>query len=317
MKRLLILVGAAAASIALYVSVFSFVERPLTLGDLTKQLDYKLDYARGLTTPKILILAGSNGRYSHRCEQFTVVLGYPCVNGSIASGIGLDFLLGQYQAVLRRGDVVYMPLEYSQYAATEADMHRGVQNAVMLRHRREQLWSLPIERVVETFGAFDLPFLVRGVSEMGLARAGVRRRTGTETLTEQGDERGHSLDKSADYADYLLTAPGPDTHVPDKSYARDVLSQWLVNARGKGILVVGGLPSVPTDAPIDPADVRRIRMLFEDAGQLFIATASWSRYPRTCFFDTTYHLNELCQMQHSRVLAELLRERLAMISTIR
>jgi len=114
-----------------------------------------------------------------------------------------------------------------------------------------------------------------------------------------------------------LTAPGPDTHVPDKSYAREVLSHWLVDARSKGILVVGGLPSIPIDVPIDPADVGRIRMLFEDAGQLFIATASWSRYPRNCFFDTTYHLNELCQLRHSSVLAELMRERVAMIPTIR
>jgi hypothetical protein len=38
-----------------------------------------------------VILAGSNGPYSHRCETIEPILGMPCVNGGIAVGIGLDF----------------------------------------------------------------------------------------------------------------------------------------------------------------------------------------------------------------------------------
>ncbi len=247
MGRLLQFLGAVVASLVVYVAVFSVVERPLTLGDLTQQLDYKLAYAAKLESPKIVILAGSNGRYSHRCAEFSAVLTRPCVNASIAAGIGLDFLLDQFGAMLRRGDIVYMPLEYSQYGVTEPEMHLGVQNAVLLRHNPNYLWRLPALRIVQTYGAFDLPFLLRGAAEMGLARASFRRRTGVETLTEQGDERGHTPDKGLAYAEFISAAGSPDTRVPDASFAESVLERFLVEARSRGIVVGGACPrSRPT-----------------------------------------------------------------------
>jgi hypothetical protein len=308
MARLLTLVAAVVASILLYIAVFSVVHRPLTLGDLTQQLDFKLAYAAKLPSPKIAIFAGSNGRYSHRCQEFSTILGRPCINASIASGIGLDFLLSQYSTVLNRGDIVYMPLEYSQYGATESEMHGGVQNAVMLRHRDRYLRSLPAQRIVEVYGAFDLPFLVRGVAEMALARASFRRRTGVETLTQQGDERGHSVEKGQPYQAFLKSAPPPDTRVPSASYAEEVLSRFLADAKRKGIIVVGGLPTVPDDAQIAEADIARIRMLYTQGGHRFVQTRTASRYPRDCFYDTTYHLNESCQALHSRAAALALQQ---------
>jgi hypothetical protein len=303
MNRLLLLVGMIMASVLLYAAVFAIVERPLTLGDITKQLDYKLTYAREIGSPKIVILAGSNGRYSHSCRQFTAVLGCACVNASVAAGIGLDLQLETYAPVLASSDIVYMPLEYEQYSATESAMHGGVQNAVVLRHQGERLWSLPMQRVVSTFGAFDLPFLMRGIVEMALARTGFRRRTGIDTLTEQGDERDHSVEKSAAYAQYLSTAEVPDTRVPDRSFAQEVLVRFLESARHKGVIVVGGLPTVPIDTAIDGLGVERISRLYRDTGQFFIATDSRSQYPRSCFYDTTYHLNETCQAKHSLAVA--------------
>jgi hypothetical protein len=307
MKRLLALIAALVASLAVYAMVFAVVQRPLTLGDLTRQLDYKLDLGGRLPSPKIVILAGSNGRYSHRCQSFTEVLQRPCLNASIASGIGLDFLLDQYGAILRSGDVVYMPLEYSQYAASEAEMHGGVHNAVLFRHRRDHMPAPSLSRLIEAHGAYDLPFLLRGMAEMALARTSFRRRTGVETLTAQGDEAGHTEQKSAAYVQYLATAAPPDTHVPDSSHAIDVLSAFLAEARERGITVVGGLPTVPLDTPIDARDLERIRRVFESNGQRFVVTTGLSRYPRSCFFDTTYHLNETCQARHSLVVAHLLR----------
>ena len=44
----------------------------------------------------------------------------------------------------------------------------------------------------------------------------------------------------------------------------------------------------------------------EERGQRFLALDNRSRYPRSCFFDTLYHLNEECQCAHSRAVGRAL-----------
>ena len=193
MKKLTTLILLLALSGALFIGVFSVVHRPLVVGEIQRQLDYKLGYARTLASPKILILAGSNGRFSHRCAALSQALDRPCVNGSIGVGIGLDFQLEQWDRMLRAGDLVYLPLEYSQYAFTNAQMHAGLQNALLVHSQQPYLWSLPWQRVAAAYGSFDLPFLVHGLVEMALDRQGFRRRSSTDSLTPQGDEQGHTV----------------------------------------------------------------------------------------------------------------------------
>ncbi len=101
------LLCACLASLLLYGLAFGFVvDRPLSLGFLRHQLDAKLARAASIDGPKLVILAGSNGPYSHRCELIEPVLAMPCVNGGIAVGIGLDYLFARWQPLLHPGDLV-------------------------------------------------------------------------------------------------------------------------------------------------------------------------------------------------------------------
>ncbi|GAB4556449.1 MAG: hypothetical protein IV105_01620 [Rhizobacter sp.] len=303
MKKLLTLVCLVTLSIALFVAVFSVVHRPLVVGEIQKSLDYKLAYARELPSPKIVLLAGSNGRYSHRCEVLTARLNKPCVNASIGVGIGLDFLLDQWRPVLRRGDIVYMPLEYGQYRFTQAEMHGGLQNALMVHSQRDYLLSLDAERITAAYGSFDLPFLIHGLAEMALDHRGFRRRSSTDSLTPQGDESGHTAQRSQAYASFLRGSAAESAQVPVTSDVIRVIDSFLQQARRDGILVVGGLPTVPDSVTVEAADVERLRSLYESRGQAFVALPNRSRYPIDCFFDTLYHLNEGCQKAHSAAVA--------------
>ena len=299
MNKLLALFALIVLSIAIFVAVFSVVHRPLVVGEIQKQLDYKLAYARQIQSPKIVIFAGSNGRYSHRCEMLTAATGMPCVNASIGVGIGLDFLLDQWQALLRSGDRVYMPLEYSQYRFSNAQMHGGLQNALIVHSQRDYLWSLGTRRIVAAYGSFDLPFLVHGMVEMALERKGFHRRSSTDSLTPQGDESGHTAQHGEAYAAYLRSGRFAQIDVPKTSDAVGVIETFLRQARRNGVVVIGGLPTVPDSLVVKPQDIERLRMLYEAQGQRFMVLPNESRYPLACFFDSLYHLNEACQKTHS------------------
>ena len=311
MRNLLTLAGLVALSMLLFFATFSVIHRPLVVGEIQSQLDYKLAYARTLPAPKIVIFAGSNGRYSHRCEMFAAALGRPCVNASIGVGIGLDFLLDQWRPLLRPGDLVYMPLEYGQYRFTRAEMHGGLQNALMVHSQRDYLWSLGAKRIAAAYGSFDLPFLIHGIGEMALDRRGYRRRSSTDNLTAQGDESGHTAEAGRSYEAFLRSAGEFDTDVPAQSDAIDVLAAFLGQARRDGIAVVGGLPTVPESAAPSAATLERLRILYESQGQHFMALPNQSRYPLSCFFDTPSHLNEGCQKAHSAAVAAQLATLLA------
>src|SRR5580658_6779530 len=106
------LVCAALASLLLYGVLFGAVlDRPLELGFLARGIDAKLARAATIHGPKLVIVAGSNGPFSHRCEVIEPMLELPCVNGGVAVGIGLDYLFMRWRNELHPGDIVYLPME--------------------------------------------------------------------------------------------------------------------------------------------------------------------------------------------------------------
>lgn len=309
MRKLAALAGLVMLSMVVYLAVFSVVQRPLTVGEVARQLGERLSYARTLPSPKLMIFAGSNGRYSHDCAALTAALALPCVNGSIGVGIGLDFQLDAWREHLHRGDLVYMPLEYGQYRSSQVDMQAGLQNTLLVHHWRARLWELAPERVLRAWASFDLSFLIQGLAEMGLRAAGVSRRGGDVAHTEQGDARGHDRAAAHAYAAFLRGARAEPTTVPRQSHALTVLGQFLDDAHARGVRVIGGLPTVPDTVPVQGADVEALRRFYAAHGQGFVALPNLSRYPMNCFYDTLYHLVQECQRAHSERVGQALQAR--------
>jgi len=306
MRKLLAFAGLCLASLLLYVAVFSVVHRPLTLGEIPRLLAVKRAYASSLPSPKLLILAGSGGRYSHRCAAITQATHWPCANLSLAVGIALDFVFEQADPVLQAKDVVYLPLEYEQYRATQAQMAAGSQNPVLVHDLREQLWRLPAERIARAYASFDLPFLVHGLIEMGLAGRGFERRTNLASLTPEGDEQGHTEEKGRAYEPFRRSARFDTTPLPAQSHALEVLDDFLDRMHRRGVRVIGGLPTTPDDVALDDAAIERLRARFARHGQTLLVLPNRSQYPLGCFFDSLVHLNEGCQWQHSALLGKAL-----------
>ncbi len=166
------LLAACLASLLIYAVAFGFIlDRPLTLGDLQHQINAKLLRAATIPGPKLVILAGSNGAYSHRCETIEPILGMPCVNGGVAVGIGLDYLFARWQHVLHAGDFVYLPMEEAQYVRARAATVVGPDAAIMFRHDWRTLAALPPERWLAALFSFDLRAALMGPIEAALIAA--------------------------------------------------------------------------------------------------------------------------------------------------
>ena len=308
MRRLLL---SCAASLLLYAAAFGFVlDRPLSLGLPRAHLDAKIARGASIQGPKLVILAGSNGPYSHRCEVMEPIVGMACVNAGVAVGIGLDYLFARWQPLLHPGDIVYLPLEEAQYTISEAASRLGPDAAILARHDWATLSRMTPQRWASAFFAFDLRAAVMSAIETALVATGFHdpRAEAGGTINAWGDHTGHTAEKAAANASMLASVR------PDHATARQVESQaasrqvaaFLDWARAHRVRAIGGLPTGFADSPIPADTLAAIRTLFEAHGAEFLQLANYGRYPRRYFFDTADHLHETAQIAHSWAIARAL-----------
>jgi len=307
-----------AASLLLYAVAFCLVlDRPLSHGFLRDRLEAKLARGAAIEGRKLVILAGSNGPYSHRCEAIEPVLGMPCVNGGVAVGIGLDYLFARWKPLLKAGDVVYLPLEQAQYTRSRAASALGPDAAIMARHDRATLLALPADRWAGALFAFDARALVMSVLEMALSRSGFvdPRASVTGDMNQWGDQVGHTPERARANAGLLAAARPSHVRGPaiETGEGSAEIRHFVAWAAASGVTVLGGFSTGFADLPIPPDTAEAIRRVYRGDGVLggFVELPNQARYPRPWFFDTPDHLHEDAQRLHSRLVAE------AMIGAIR
>ncbi len=309
MRRILL---AALASLLMYAVTFALVlDRPLSFGFLQAQIDARLARGAAIQGPKLVILAGSNGPYSHRCEVMEPILGLPCVNAGVAFGIGLDYLFARWQPLLHPGDIAYLPMEEEQYVRRHATSMLGPDAAIMLRHDRTTLAGMPPDRWIGALFSYDLRSAVMSLVETALVVRGFHdpRAEATGSSNAWGDHVGHTVTLAASSVAELaaVTPVHPTAAEIRAGDGSAVIVAFIGWARAHGIEVIGGLPTGFADVPPPGATVAAIRALYRGNGAGFIALDNLSRYPRSAFFDTAEHLNEPAQIAHSRLLAAALR----------
>ena len=306
------LISACLASLLIYALVFGFIDdRPLALGFLQEQIDAKLARGASIDGPKLVILAGSNGPYSHRCEIIERILAMPCVNGGVAVGIGLDYLFTRWSPLLHPGDVVYLPMEEEQYSRGHLATDLGPDASIMFRHDWRTLAALPPQRWVAALFSFDLPAALMGPIEIALVASDFHdpRQDMTGGTNAWGDHIGHTAAIAATNQGVLASAPSPHATADEirNGDGGALIAAFVREAIAHGVNVIGGLPTKFADAPMPETTQDAIRTLYLSNGADFLELPNQSRYPRTAFFDTGEHLNETWQIENSKLLAEQLR----------
>jgi len=291
-------------SLILYFLLFGFVlDRPLSLGVLRLELEGKAARLAALPGPKLVILAGSNGPYSHSCVVLGAMLRMPCENAGIAVGIGLDEVFARYGPALQAGDVVYMPMELQQYVASRAAYRAGVDGGMMWRHERGVLAGLAPDRVLGAMFCCDVADAMESLAEMPLAVAGVI--DPRAMLAREYDEEGDRVDNAGPAAAWLLAAPSrgvPGAGEIEAGYGTRLIAAFVARMRAKGVVVVGGLPVDFTDARMPAGTLDAVRAVY--GARWFLVLPNESRYPRRDFFNSEDHLDRACQAAQSVLVAQ-------------
>ncbi|HEX3989667.1 MAG TPA: hypothetical protein VHX39_00710 [Acetobacteraceae bacterium] len=303
---------ACAASLIIYIGAFAcLLERPLTLGALRTHIEATIALARTIHEPKLVILAGSNGPYSHRCEVIGPIVGRPCINAGVAVGVGLDYLFARWKPLLHPNDIVYLPMEETQYVRPRAASDLGPDATIMLRHDHATLWTMPLRRQIAALFAADLRAAIMSLIETALVDGGFHdpRVAADGGFNIWGDHIGHTAALAAvnqSTLDVIVPVHHTAAEIRD-GYGSAEITGFLRWARQHGVRAIGGLPTGFADSPISEDSVAAIRTIYSDQGADFLELPNNSDYPRTDFFDTQDHLNEEAQIAHSKAIGAALR----------
>jgi hypothetical protein len=276
-------------SLLLYGFAFGrLLVRPLTLGALNARIEANLAVGQTIHRPKLVILAGSNGPYSHRCETISRIIGWPCVNAGVAVGIALDYSFARWKPRLQPGDIVYLPLEEAQYLRPRDAGDLGP--AIMLRHDRATLQTLPLHRRIAALFAGDLRAAIMSLIETALADDDFNDPCVAVTggCNEWGDHVGHTAALAALNTSSLAAMMPfhPSGAQIRYGYGSLLVVTFIRWAEVHGVRVIGGLPTGFIDSPLGNGELTAIRAVFRDQGAEFLETPEAGRYPRSAFFDT-------------------------------
>jgi len=303
------LLAACAVSMAVYGAVFGLlVGRPLAHGPLARQIDAKLALGAAAPSPKLVILAGSNGPYSHRCEVLEAMLSLPCINAGIAVGIGLDYLFARWRPFLRPGDVVYLPMETAQYIRSRSATRVGPDAAIMLRHDRATLVALPPDRWAGALFAVDARAAIMALLETLFTALGVAPANADATTNRWGDHVGHGRSDAAGSPAFAIGGGSGEPTAADirAGYGTSLIVAFVTWARARGVAVIGGVPAALDAVPLPADSIAAIRATYEQLGGRFLELPGAARYPRAAFYDSPDHLIEACQIAHSIRVASAL-----------
>jgi hypothetical protein len=303
MRRLLLI---CFASVALYVAVFAgLADRPLSLGVLRLELLQKTAALAAMPSPRLVILAGSNGPYSHSCAVLGAMLDMPCENAGIAVGIGLDDVFARYAPLLRPGDIVYMPMELAQYTMSGANYRAAVDGAFLLRHDRDVLREMPPGRVLGTVFCCQLDDLLETAAEMPLAH--LRAFDAQVLLTREYNKQGDRIDNDLALREAALIGatprPLPKARDIAAGYGGGLIGEFVAAQERRGVVVIGGLPADERGQALPPDLLAALRAVYVGNGGGFVVLANESHYPAADFFNSEDHLAKPCQYAHSIALA--------------
>jgi hypothetical protein len=268
-------------------------------------IDAKLARGASIGGRKLVIIAGSNGWYSHRCETIEPLLGIQCVNAGVAVGIGLDYLFERWEKRLHPGDIAYLPMEEAQYTRSYAATSVGPDAEIMFRHDRTTLFALSPGRVLAAAFSFNPRAALMSLIETALVWSGFHdpRAADLGSTNAWGDHVGHTAALGKANAAHLAAmTPFHQTPAGIRSgYGTRMIRDFILWAETHGVTVVGGLPADYAKSPIPEATQDAIRDVYTSAGARFIDPGD--KYPPSAFFDTPDHLNEAAQIRHSRAVA--------------
>jgi hypothetical protein len=199
-------------------------------------------------------------------------------------------------------------MEIEQYIMTRAENRSGADAGILIRHDRQLLVRLPIDRIGGALFCCTVEDLIESIIEMPIAAAGLLNPA--KILAGEYNPEGDRIDTPLAGADKALLRQAfrvePDANAIKSGYGSRIIAQFVETMSRRGVIIIGGLPTDFSSVPLSRQTIDAIASIYTSNGGSFIVLPNHSRYPVEDFFNSEDHLARPCQYLHSIFVAEAL-----------
>ena len=189
----------------------------------------------------------------------------------------------RWKPLLQPGDIVYLPLEEAQYFRSRAASDLGPDAAIMLRHDRATLLTMPLRRQIAALFAGDLRAAVMSLIETALADDDFNDPRVAATADTMNGATMSAIPprwpRSMQSTLAAMTPYHPTGAQISSGYGSVLVVTFLRWAEAHGVRVIGGLPTGFINSPLGNDELIAIRAVFRDQGADFLETPEGGRYP--------------------------------------
>jgi hypothetical protein len=274
---------------------------------------------------RILIVSGSNGLFGLSAKTISQATGLKTINLGSHAGLGGAYILSRSEQLIRKGDIILLPLEYDFYSSSGIvdDLKRGdILARFITSYDKKFINKIPITSIASFF--FSNAFSGNGKKEyMSYFRGQLDKKDVLARLQQQRSTGGcYSGFTFNDYGDetcnvgYENTPVNPDvikTAMPRMIAEIDpggYIQRFVQFAKHKGAKIVPLYPvSTVTDDYQNLAfekSAKKIKNYWEDMGIEFHDSLTESLLPPNLMFDGNYHPKDAGRAQRTKkVIAQI------------
>jgi hypothetical protein len=275
----------------------------------------KSQIARSISTPKLLVVSGSNSLFGISCKTIHDRLKIGCVNFGTHAGISVDYMLYRTQAVAQPGDTVILPLEYSVYT------ENGTPSDVFIDYvvGRDPKYLLSIDPISVSKFIFGISFerlKIGIVSKFNPKpdRFYIQTPYHPDRINEYGDQTYNTVTNIAEKQAQALAELQPMTQLVyyiQSSYGMKRIQEFVTWCRHHDIQVLGTWPNTVWfefyRGKTQTEYLQSIKDFYHRIQVPILGQPEEFMYDKSLFFDTLYHLNDRGVNKRTQQLIELLK----------
>lgn len=277
---------------------------------IIESISYKQKIADAISSPKIVVLAGSGAMFGVNSAYLEEIYDRPTVNLGVNAGISLPVILSSAESSIQAGDLVLLPLEYPLYNREEAVSSSLVHWA---NSYPSTLLQLPIKRALEVFTKTSFTRILEGYRGLpeGFTVSGDY---GVQHQNEHGDQIGTGRAQREERHWNFLNSLPAETYgraLRDGSFDWERLRRFRDELLTKGACPVFLPPPMlfqrsyeesPTEAYFYETLPHRVT----DAGLFWVGSPRSAMFNANDFFDTNFHLVDEARLNYTKQLIDWL-----------
>jgi hypothetical protein len=281
-----------------------------------------------LERQRILLVSGSNSLFGLSAKTISQQTGLPTINLGSHAGLGGAYILKRSEKLIRKGDIILLPLEYDFYSSSgiSDDFKKGdILARFLISYDRNSLGSIPVTSIANFF--FSNAFSGDGKKEYvsyfhgQLAKKDILARLERQHLSS-GCYSGYTFNDYGDetcnigYDDAQVNLAVIKTAMPRSMPEIDpggYIRQFVQFATTKGAKILPFYPvSTHTDDYQDVAfekSAQKIKKYWQDLGIEFPDSLKSSLLSPNLMFNGNYHPNDAGRAQRTKSVIAIIQDR--------